>query len=272
MNLVATYLLIILAIFFLVNFILWVYISGSPYSQYQLKPGESYVVNGRHYVLPNLKIVGHAILLKPEYIQSLRELFQKSTQLLDSLGIDWHVTGGTLLGAIRHNTIPMPFDDDCDIAVDNRYRTFLYSEDFTNAVKDVGLRPMYFVGNSATSASRHGSAVRLQNESGPFAKGCTLDIFFWKRVSTNIVSKLDGWGANGDIANKRETFKVDDVYPLQRSISIDGLLVNLPKNPITLLVQQYTSHVFTTIITRPLLISHFYPFYVFGIFFPPSPC
>ncbi len=158
--------------------IAWVVISHESFTDVELKSGEEYEVLGKTYRFPVFdKIEGKPMLLQPEVIGRLRTIFTRAHDLFKDLEIDYFVTGGTLLGAIRHNTIPMPFDDDVDLGVDISLREFMFSPLFTEKANEKGLQTKYLAHNNATWADRHGAAVRLQLLDGDFHETC--DVFFY---------------------------------------------------------------------------------------------
>jgi hypothetical protein len=212
-------------------------------------------------VFPELeKIEGKPLALKPEVIENLRLILCKADKLLTKLGIEYHVTGGTLLGVVRHQAVPMPFDDDVDICVDWEHRAFLFSADFSQAAAEVGLDTRYLAGNNVQRADVNGAAVRLQLSGTKTHETC--DIFFWKKEDDGTVCKVDSWLNAQHILNSKERFEYKDVYPRHRAI-VDDMSILLPNNPQALLVKQYGKDVLTTARVRPKMMSHAFPF-LFG--------
>jgi hypothetical protein len=150
----------------------------------------------------------------------------------------------------------MPFDDDVDCAVDFKHRDRLFSDEFQQHCAAAGLRCIFLLGNGTYRADVHGAAARVQLASGScFA---TLDIFFWKSDG-ETVTKIDGWYGDSVYLNPIESFSHDDLYPLTSTIC-DGLRYNRPNNVNNLLTTQYGRNVFQSCVTRPLLVSHIFPF------------
>lgn len=63
--------------------------------------------------LENLK------LLNQEEVNTLYEMLEHLTKMLDKYAISYLLYGGTLLGAIRHGGL-IPWDDDCDLTIDKK--------------------------------------------------------------------------------------------------------------------------------------------------------
>lgn len=237
--------------------LVWYALSMSHYSWTLLKPGDKYMSAGTKHTMPNVDTFGPTFLLKDQYIYEIRGLVTKVGATLKRMDIEWWVTGGTLLGYQMYNTIPMPFDDDADIGVDDKHRKLLFSSAFADEARKDGLQVLYLRGASSKNADRTGACVRCQLE----GHSSTLDIFFWKTLpGEKLVVKLDGWNNGLDIQNEKEQFLFDDVFPIQNQIEFDGLVIGLPRNPCNLLTTQYSPKVFDRTIARSLFVSHTSPF------------
>jgi hypothetical protein len=258
---IAVSILVTLVVLVVLIFV-WVGVSRTHYTTRKLQPGEAYTLAQREYIMPNVPVYGEAFLLKDEYVVTLRSLVENLTAILREQNIDAWLTGGSLLGAMRHGAIPMPHDDDADVGVDVKHLDYMYSDAFVQLCKQKGLKVIYLLYNGARNADVHGSAVRVQSldRSLPFSHLATLDIFFWSK-SGESVDKLDGWfttktGERTLVRNKLEHFHVHDVFPLQKNVYVDGIIVNLPAKPRRVLEQQYSSRVWDAVIARSLFISH----------------
>jgi len=194
-------------------------------------------------------------LLKESVIENLRTIVSRVHELFRHLNISYQVTGGTLLGIVRHEAIPMPQDDDVDLAVEFSHRDYLFSQEFQMEAEKFGLEPRFLAGSSIQRADRHGAALRLQLLNQNCAETC--DVFFLQREDS-IIYKIDGWLNDKLIKNAKEQFQVDDVFPRQL-VLVDGLEVWLPNHPKALLLKQYGPDVLDVAKIRPRLISHAFP-------------
>ena len=255
MGLIVTITLLCLLIFLLVHVFLWVYISQSHFTSEELIPGCTYQVAGREYTFPNVDIHGKVFRLKDVYIESLRDILTRLRAVFEQHGIDYWLTGGTLLGSVRHTSIPMPFDDDMDIAVLYEHKRFLYSKAFAASAEAHGLKAIYFVGNNEQTSNKIGSAVRVQLL-GSGDKHATCDIFFWSQEAGQVI-KLDGWHKDKKKYSNVEIFPASDVFTLQKNANVDGLTVNLPRHPVSVLEKQYGPKALTSVVSRCTLVSHY---------------
>ena len=257
----------LLSIFLIFIFVLltsvaisWIVLSHSVYTREILKPGEQYELGGRKYVLSNIPIEGNAYKITDKSADSLRSLLGKTGKFLDLIGVEWWITGGTLLGVERHGVVLMPWDDDIDIAVDFSNRDYLFSEELKEKALEYNLDFFTLVTNTTKSADRHGGVMRVQHFGGKEKNMYeSLDIFFWRENPHNKICKLDGWRRDATvIENVNENFQKSDVFPIRR-ITCDQLEVCVPRNPRALLEQQYGKNVWKSIRPRPVLIAHAFP-------------
>jgi LicD family protein len=233
----------------------WVVISHDRFSLVELKPNCEYSIKDRRYKFPDIQIEGKCLLLKEKVIENLRDLMTRVHDLMNDTGIDYHISGGTLLGAVRHGTVPLPNDDDLDIHVGLANRDFMFGNVFREKAREHGLETQFLAGTTLSRADRHGSAVRLQLLNGGEQETC--DVFFLQQEG-DTVYKVDGWLGTTFVYNSKEQFAAKDVYP-RKVVVIDGLAVCLPQNPHALLYKQYGADVLKCMKTRPRLISHAFP-------------
>jgi hypothetical protein len=265
MQLYLTVILTVLFFFLSSVLISWVLVSRIVYTTELLKPGETYESCDRTYVFPNVEIEGECFKLKDEVVESIRNILEKVGSFLDKENIEWWITGGTQLGVTRHETVPMHFDDDADIAVELKHREKIFSSEFADKALDAGIDLFTLFGNNSKSADRHGSVVRAQNKNGSHE---SLDIFFWEQNENDgTVIKLDGWYKNGkNIYSKTEIFAIDDVFPIKK-ITCDGVNLCEVNRPRNVLEQQYSKKVWNSVKPRPLLISHAFPLRFLNLLF-----
>jgi phosphorylcholine metabolism protein LicD len=224
-------------------------------------------VGDRKYLFPNIELQGaKCLLLKERVIQNLRTLMEKIHALFATMQIEYHISGGTLLGVERHGTLPLPYDDDIDLAVDFKHRDYLFSPAFHDEAKKVGLQTRFLAFTSLTRADRHGAALRLQLLDSKTSETC--DVFFLMQEELKTY-KIDGWNDSTLVKNSKEQFNTSDVYP-RRLIKVDDLEVYVPQNPRALLTQQYGENVFKVAMIRPRLISHSFPMQFLRLLWVPS--
>lgn len=259
---IAVVIVLLVLLFILSMFVTWVIIANSSYSYNRLFPGKAYVLGGRTYTFPNTSITGPPFMLTDRYFTALRGLLKQTTELMNSLNIDYWITGGTLLGSVRNTSLPMPFDDDVDIAVRFSQRDFLFSSEFKDKARAHGLRVLQVIATDTKRANAIGSCIRLQFND-VHANHQTLDIFFWQ-TEGDVVYKLDGWAGKSLVRNPNETFETKHVFPIQKNIQIDGMIVNMPRMPEKLLKKQYGDDVLTKTYIRPRLLGHLFVFKLFG--------
>ena len=80
----------------------------------KIKPGLEYKIREKKYKVPDITMVGEGVLLKEDFMLKIRRLYLMSYLFLKKKNILTRVSGGTLLGFIRHKTF-MPWDDDIEI-------------------------------------------------------------------------------------------------------------------------------------------------------------
>jgi len=137
-------------------------------------------------------------------------------------------------------------------------RSFLFSQPFVDACNEEKMDVYYAA--STRSAERTGACVRCQLQGKSSA---TSDVFFWGE-SGDYIRKSDGWNKDGTIVwNKKEMWKKEHVFPLQRNVIRDGIEFNLVANPREVLLQQYGPRVENHVPARSNFVSHLVIFFVF---------
>lgn len=266
---------------------------NSRYCAGKLSPGDEYHVNGRKYIFPDLPLkvimngafkknsdMQSVVVLKEDYLENMRKLFIQTTTLLNSVGVDWWASGGTLLGFMRHGTF-IPWDDDIDIHSSWKNKDYLFSSDFAKRCKEYGLEVFTIIGSSHKNASTTGAAVRTRLV-GQYTP--SLDIFFQTRLSDfyeiensqnpNLIdqhneidklevvkkipkwAKIDKWNQKWIYTSPKEQWPEDELFPLKK-INVDyGLEVNVPNKPISILKRQYSDKVMDSMVYYSPYYSH----------------
>ena len=248
----------------MVNVVLWYYTSHNMYQKgVYLQPGEEYTIDGRTYTLPNLKLIGNAMVLKEEYLINQRKLLQNVTSVLAEEDIEHWISGGTLIGFYNFKTF-ICWDDDIDIHTHWENREYLYSDRFNLLLSQYGMETVFIKGNNMTHALTIGAAVRIRFK-GTDTPIC--DIFFVKENEHGLICKVDSWtNTNDTVFNLKERWNKDDMFPIQ-TVRVDGMDLPMVANQEAVLIQQYGENVLKEMYARSTWFSHQYPFKVFNWIF-----
>lgn len=243
----------------------WVVISESHFTRTKLLQDTHYTVLGKEYVqaLPIHTSSETPYLLEDAFIGKTRELIRRTDKLMASLGVQYWLSGGSLLGAARNKTIPMHYDDDVDIHVNISHRSMMFSPQFKEDAKKHGLKAKFLVFNTAKSADRHGSAARLCLAEDPLDP--TLDVFFVESRDGATI-KINGWKGDTLIYSTNEVWRTDDVFPIVYK-EVDGLTIPLPRNPESMLKQQYGTNVMDSIVCAHKMLSHRFIYHLLQLLF-----
>lgn len=196
------------------------------------KPGIKYSVDGKEYTIPNKKLFGSAYILDEKFIIKMKNLLKKANAFFKEQKIDAWLSGGTLLGFMRHGTF-IPWDDDLDMHTDIKHKEYMFSDKFKNDLKKHNLEVIYLIGmNSRFSYYKGGIRLREIDNYNP-----VMDIFFVEEKD-NYVRKIENWKKEKYTYNKKEFWKKEDFYPIQTK-TIDDIEVKLPKKPDKVLSKQY---------------------------------
>jgi len=261
----------------------WIALSHDNFNR-TIKPGDKYTVGDREYTLPRMPIRSSTMaknkssvdntvsILRDEFLQRQRDLLVRVTTLLDSQQIEYWLSGGTLLGFIRHGTF-IPWDDDMDLHTSWENRPVMYGVDthegpkFKKALEEAGLESIMLPGiGTFTDSTKEGAAIRLRIV-GTDLPVC--DIFF-ERPSTRdpgTWTKIDSWSNSGVdvVESTKERWTHDQLFPIQRQV-IDGIMLSLPAKPDELLAIQYSPKAMNEMVYRHPMLSHQFPFrFLFGV-------
>lgn len=245
-NFIAILLFLILSVYLVLSF--------SNYSLTRIKRNMKYHLDDHTYTVPDLPIYGNGFLLSHDFRKTQRELLITVFAIAEKANINIWLSGGTLLGFIRHGTI-MPWDDDIDVhtSFDNLY--YLFGSEFQSVCDSMNceaIKLKLFTHSYATRISA-GIRIRFKNSTLP-----CCDVFF-THTNNKQVKKVDGWSTTKIVYNEKEQFSIDDIYPLQKK-QIDGINVVIPHHPMNVLQNQYGASVMDKIyITSPFM-SHAVPF------------
>lgn len=269
------------AVVVLVSFVilivsLWAIIPSLYYTR-SIRPGQVYNVCGRAYRMPNVKArcdgpggpwrkpatTDVSIpILSEGVLNRQRELLQRITAMLTDEEIRHWVAGGTLIGFHGPFQTFIPWDDDIDIHTTWEHREWFFSDQCTRLAQDRGLEIIQLRGQDQHKAFREGAAVRFRLQ-GDVTPVC--DVFFEKEKEAGIWGKVDGWNMasanNGIVWNRRESWSRQDLFPLQKK-RVDGMDLWMPANPEAIVKVQYGDRWRETMVYRPPLFSHHFPFHV----------
>lgn len=229
--------------------------TSSRYTNIKLRPGMRYTVNNKLYEFPSIKVSGSPQLLRDDFISKMRDLITKVDHVLTEKNIQWFAFDGTLLGAVRHNTVPMHFDDDSDIYVDKCHREYLYSKQFRSDLSIHGLKSIFLPFHSKTLAKGNGTVVRVQHKDD--VQKATLDIFFYN-VQDEHVKIIDGWSKD-TFYYKKYVIPKDIVFPLVQA-DVDNINLWLPKEAKKCLKILYSEDVLDHAKVDSLLLSLEFPY------------
>ena len=198
----------------------------------RIVPGLRYKVGGKLYEVPKLELIGVSYLLKEKFMLKIRKLYTDIYNFFEEKGIEAWVSGGTLLGFVRHKTF-MPWDDDIDMHTSSENRVMMFSKEFRKELNSRGIETLLMAGsNGERTFYKGGLRLRFSGSRNP-----VMDIFFVDR-SSRKTRKIENWKGMNVEYNKKEVWDTGDVFPINKT-KIDDLNVNLPNNPEKVLSAQY---------------------------------
>lgn len=252
----------------------WFYVSKTNFSR-KVSLGGQFRVGERYYpVIPagieSVKIASgpelkdwsktQITILSESFLLDLRQLLVATLKSLEEHRVECWLSGGTLLGFIRHGTI-MPWDDDVDLHAKYADLPRLWSDPtWIQILARNGLEQITLFFATATRAEKNGAALRIRKKG---TNTPVLDIFFEEPREaegggTEWV-KLDGWNGKRLNWSTKEIWPSDVLFPIQKKM-VDDIMVPLPAQPEKMLKIQYGPTALTSVVTRPVLFSHETPF------------
>lgn len=250
-------LLALLLMFVFMNMFLWY---STAYSNYGKKvcPGDVYKTGDREYTMPKLPLEGNARMLSEEFRINQRNLLISVTDMFQKRNIKVWLSGGTLLGFVRHQTM-MPWDDDIDVHTDWSNKEYLYSPEFGTYLEQFDLEAIYLFNSNTYMATKEGAAVRIRKLN---SKTPVCDVFFVKHdYADDKYKKVNSWWNTYTVFNAVEQWDEDMLFPLQ-TVVIDDIKVLIPNKPQQVLKMQYGENVLNKMYARDPIISHEYPYTV----------
>lgn len=193
-----------------------------------------YTVNNRSYKIPDLPVIGNAYIMNDDFFDKMYKLYRNVKKALDESGIEFWISGGTLLGFERHNTF-LPWDDDIDIHINFKEKKNVFSDQFKNTLNRFGIDPLFMVGTDEDfTFYKGGLRLKLLEHLNP-----VMDIFFVTENVKGTITKIETWSNNMVVYNNKEIWDKSDIYPINKT-RIDTLEINKPNNPHNVLTKQYT--------------------------------
>ena len=202
-------------------------------------PGDVY--DGSYQVPPTLKIDGgRCPILHASYLEEMRVIFRQIVHVLESEGITYYASGGTLLAITRHNCLNIMDDDDMDIHCSWDHVEKLLSQEVKAKFRACGIDMLQIT--KWDENSRHITPLnmclrfRRTGTASPM-----VDVFFFDHVD-NTIQKIECINNYKKEYNKTERWPTSFVMPLRR-ILCDETEVMVPCKAVDVLRKQYGNEV-----------------------------
>jgi phosphorylcholine metabolism protein LicD len=151
----------------------------------------------------------------PELIQKIYEIMFVAHNILMKFCIQYWVSSGTLLGAVRHKGI-IPWDEDLDVEMSEKYKPILDSREFKAELKKYGF-----------SLYKHELGwYKFRDDINNIL---VFDIFFTKEKTVNGKKVIALAGKAGKLWPKQFWYE-DELFPL-KSYKFSNFYVLGPNNP-----------------------------------------
>ena len=112
-----TVILIFIVIMVLLTITVLVTIPNTSCSSQKIRPGMKYTNHTKEFVFSEgIDRIYRPYMLKDSVRYDMVELFVKVSKALDDADVKWFLSGGSMIGAVRHGGL-IPWDDDIDISV-----------------------------------------------------------------------------------------------------------------------------------------------------------
>lgn len=197
-----------------------------------------------HYQIPKNLVIegGQCPLLRHSYLHDMRNLFRDIIKILDSQGIKYYASGGTLLAIMRHNALNIPDDDDMDMHCDWNDAPRFFDKDVQAKFRENHIDMLQFSKWDPTTSN-----IRPINMCLRFRKAKTstpvVDMFFFCE-NTHHIAKIHSIRDTFIQHIEREYWTRADISPIQR-LMVDGTEVCVPNRPENVLRHQYGQNVMT---------------------------
>lgn len=239
---------------FLIPFVLKCLCENNKVYKTIIYTNKPYTLDGVNHKGINMSNIKKTNGISDKRAKELKILYSNTRDLLDLYKIKNWVSGGTLIGAIRHNGF-IPWDDDMDIHinVNDLDKLLVLKEEFKKKNLKLSMSKMLFNNPSVIRVT----FIESKNLSSSF-----IDILFETINSEGISQKCDVITNFNKIKaehickrlNKKEIWHKDDIYPLKK-VPFENIWVWIPQNAIKILKKQYGEKVLEEIKVYP---SHSY--------------